>query len=88
MHPRNVYYYSQGDLFDVAAAYCYHIAQAQAFFDGNKRTAAAAALTFMDCNGISTAFDSTPLYEAMIAIAEKRMDKVEMAALLRKLAAT
>lgn len=86
MHPRNVYYYAQGDLFDVAAAYCYHIAQAQAFIDGNKRTAVAAALTFMDCNGVSTDFDSMPLYEAMTAIAEKRMDKVKLVALLRQLA--
>jgi len=87
MHPRNVYFYAQGDLFDVAAAYCFHIAQAQAFIDGNKRTAVAAALTFMDSNGVSTDFDSMPLYEAMIAIAEKQMDKGELAALLRKLAA-
>ena len=85
MHPRNVYYYAQGDLFDVAAAYCYHIAQAQAFIDGNKRTAVAAGLVFLEINGVSTDFDSMPLYEAMIAIAEKRMDKAELAALLRKL---
>jgi death-on-curing protein len=24
LHPRNVYYYAQGDLFDVAAAYAFH----------------------------------------------------------------
>ena len=46
----------------------------------------AAALIFLQCNGISTDFDSTPLYEAMIAIAERRMDKIELAALLRVLA--
>jgi len=38
MRPRNVWYYAQGDLFDVAAAYAFHIAEAQAFLDGNKRT--------------------------------------------------
>ena len=32
--PKNIFYYEQGDLFDMAAAYCFHIAQAQAFFDG------------------------------------------------------
>ena len=85
MHPKNVYYYAQADLFDVAGAYCYHIAQAQAFIDGNKRTAIAAALTFLDCNGVSIQFDSMPLYEAMIAIAEKRMNKTELSGLLRKL---
>ena len=56
--PKNVYHYGQGDLFEVAAAYAYHIAEAQAFFDGNKRAAAAAAITFLDGNGISSDFDA------------------------------
>ena len=86
IHPRNVHHYGEGDLFDVAAAYCYHIAQAQAYIDGNKRTAVAAALIFLECNGVSTNFDSMRLYEAMISIAERRMDKPELAALLRNLA--
>jgi len=85
IQPRNVYYYAHGDLHDVAAAYCFHIAEAQAFIDGNKRTAVAAALIFLEANGISTDFDSMPLYEAMIAIAEKRMNKAHLAALLRTL---
>jgi len=85
IHPRNVYHYRQGDLFDLAAAYCYHIAQAQAYIDGNKRTAVAAALIFLQCNGVSTDFDSTELYPAMIAIAERHMDKPELATLLRSL---
>ncbi len=86
IHPQNVHYYGQGDLFDMAAAYCYHIAQAQAYIDGNKRTAVAAALIFLQCNGVSTDFDSMPLYEAIIAIAEHRMEKPELAALLCNLA--
>ena len=81
--PRNLFYYGDGDLFDIAATYCYHIAQAQAYIDGNKRTAVAAALVFLQCNGVCTDFNSMPLHEAMIAIAERRMDKPELAALLR-----
>jgi death on curing protein len=38
----NSYYYGGDDLFGIAASYAFHIAQAQAFLDGNKRTAAAA----------------------------------------------
>jgi death on curing protein len=34
-----------------AAAYLFHISQAHAFVDGNKRTAMAAALTFIRVNG-------------------------------------
>lgn len=84
-HPPQVYFYTQTDLFEVAAAYAFHIAQAQACFDGNKRTGVAAALLFLDVNGVSTDFDSMPLYEAMIAIAEKKMGKPELADLLRQL---
>ena len=36
-HPKNVFFYGNGDLFEIAAAYCFHIAEAQAFLDGNKR---------------------------------------------------
>ncbi len=86
LHPQNVYYYAHGDLFDIAAAYAYHIAQAQAFFDGNKRTAVAAALTFLEGNGVSTDFDGMPIYQAMIDVVEKRVDKLQIASLLRQLA--
>lgn len=40
-----------GTLFEVAAAYLFHIAKNQAFVDGNKRTAMASALAFLDLNG-------------------------------------
>lgn len=83
--PRHTYFYTNGDLFDIAAAYAYHIAQAQACFDGNKRTGVAAAFLFLELNAVSTDFDSMPLYEAMIAIAERRMDKAQLAQLLREL---
>lgn len=46
---KHTFYYGGGDVFDVAAAYAFHIAQAQAFLDGNKRTAIAAA--FASSNG-------------------------------------
>jgi len=83
IHPRNAYYYGHGDLFDVAAAYAFHIAQAQAFLDGNKRTGVAAALTFLDENGVIVPESTEQFYEAMIAVAEGRMNKTQLAALLR-----
>jgi death on curing protein len=36
--PQKVYFYGEGDLFEIAAAYAFPIAESQAFFDGNKRT--------------------------------------------------
>ena len=83
--PRHTYNYGGGDLFDIAAAYAFHIAEAQACFDGNKRTGVAAALAFLRFNGISIQFESLDLYEAMIAVAKKEMDKPQLAQLLREL---
>ena len=83
--PRNDCFYGGADLFGVAAAYAYHIAEAQAFLDGNKRTAISAALTFLEGNGIITETNTAVLYDAMIAIAEKRMKKAELAQLFREL---
>ena len=83
--PKHTFHYAHGDLFDIAAAYAFHIAEAQACLDGNKRTDVAAALAFLELNGVSSDFDSLPLYEAMIAVAKKEMDKAELAVKLRKL---
>jgi death-on-curing protein len=82
----NAWFYGGGDLFDIAAAYAFHLSQAQAFFDGNKRTAVASAYVFLEGNGVqvSREHDET-VYDALIAIAEKRMTKPELAALFRRL---
>jgi death-on-curing protein len=84
-HPRNICFYGAADLFEIAAAYAFHIAEAQAFLDGNKRAAIGAALIFLEANGVSTDCDAEPIYGAMIAIAEKRMTRSELAELFRKL---
>lgn len=42
-----------GDLFEMAAAYLFHVVKNHAFMDGNKRTALLSALVFLDINGIS-----------------------------------
>lgn len=85
--PQNAYFFGRGDLFDVAAAYAFHIAQAQCFLDGNKRTAMASALAFLRRNGIQAKYDQQKLYELMIGFAEKRVTKADFAAYLRDAAA-
>lgn len=84
----NTALYGNGDVFEVAASYAFHIAEAQAFFDGNKRTAIAAALTFLALNHPMprpAESDLNALYDAMIAIARHELDKPGLAALLRQL---
>ncbi len=84
---KNAYYYGGGDLFDMAAAYAFHMAEAQAFLDGNKRTAIAAALTFLKGSDVTMKIDEPALYDAMIAVAEKRMTKSDLAEVFRRQAA-
>ncbi|MEO7317580.1 MAG: Fic family protein [Chthoniobacteraceae bacterium] len=84
----NTTLYGGGDAFDVAAAYAFHIAQAQAFIDGNKRTAIGAALTFLALNHPMrnpAPADIDTIYDAMIAIANHELDKPGLAALLRRM---
>ncbi len=83
--PINDHFYRGADLFEIAAAYAYHIAQAQAYLDGNKRTAAACALAFLELNGVLTDGDAFPLYEALVAVGERRMTKAELAVRFRAL---
>jgi death on curing protein len=84
--PRNVHTYAEADLFDVAAAYAFHLAQSQAFIDGIKRTGMAAALVFLRLNGITVPAVTNELHAAMIALAEQRMRKPDLGALLRRIA--
>jgi death-on-curing protein len=80
----NTFHYANGDLFDIAAFYAFHLAQAQAFLDGNKRTGVGAALLFLRANDVRCVPDDAKIYEAMIAIAEKRLDKAGLAELFRR----
>jgi death-on-curing protein len=81
---RNTYLYGRGDVFEIAASYAFHIAEAQAYLDGNKRTAVAAALTFLKGNDVKLQVDESLIYDAMIAIAEKRMTKAGLAIIFRE----
>ena len=84
--PMNAHFYGQGDLFDLAAAYAYHIAENQPFIDGNKRTAITTTLFFLERNSFNTSgITDAQLYNAMIAIAEKRLDKAGIAEIFRAL---
>ena len=82
---RNTFLYGGGDIFDVAATYAFHLAEAQAFLDGNKRTAIAAALVFLARNGAYVTPPTQRFYQAMIDIAEKRISKSDLASLFREM---
>ena len=77
--------YVHKDIFEMAAAYAFHIAENQPFVDGNKRTALASALVFLDWQQIEINDPREELYNAMIGLAQKTLDKTGLAALFLKL---
>lgn len=83
--PLNVYFYGNGDIFEIAGAYAYHIAESQAYLDGNKRTAIEAALDFLEINGVDTSrLPELAAYEAMIAMANHEMNRIGLAQFFRE----
>lgn len=78
--------YLHTDLFEMAAAYAFHIAENQPFLDGNKRTALASAMVFLELNGWEFGDeDDLTLYYAMIAVANREKDKQDLAQLFRSM---
>lgn len=73
-----------GDLFEIAAAYLFHLVQNHPFVDGNKRTGTAAALVFLDLNGIEVAIDDDALVGHVLGVAQGQVAKPEIAAFLKR----
>ncbi len=71
------------DLFEMAAAYLFHIVKNHLFLDGNKRTGAAAAMIFLRINGIQIDNDESGLVEITLATATGQADKTRIADFFR-----
>lgn len=77
--------YLHSDVFEMAAAYAFHIAENQPFLDGNKRAALTSALTFLRINDISVLDPDGRFYDMLIDIATGAADKYDLAKLFRSL---
>jgi len=73
-------------IFDMAAAYMFHIVKDHPFVDGNKRVGLAAALTFLDINGYEIEAEEDELFELTDSLASGRKDisKAEIAEFFRQ----
>ena len=76
------------DLYEMAAAYAYHLCQNHPFIDGNKRAALACALVFLEMNGIPISDPKGLLKNAMLRTASGKLGKPALAELLRGLPTT
>ena len=74
------------DLFEMAAAYLYHIVQNHAFLDGNKRAGAATAIVFLAMNDVELQADEDALVELTLAVAKGEAGKGEIAEFFRRMA--
>lgn len=81
--PQNLYLYDHGgNLFDIAAAYAFHISKRHAFNDGNKRTGLQAAIGFLKGNGYTVETSEENLFEWIVEMAQDNISKQEFAAKL------
>lgn len=78
--------YLHEDIFLMAAAYAFHIAEGQPFMDGNKRTGLNAALVFLELNGWTVDDSEGDLYEAIIGLATGAQTKSGLAEVFRSFA--
>jgi len=75
--------YLHSDIFEMAAAYLFHIAQNHPFFDGNKRVGLEAALLFLEINGHSVETTDEALVELVLQTAQGQATKQQIAAFFR-----
>lgn len=72
--------YAHEGLFEMAAAYLFHIVLNHPFVDGNKRTGTVCALAFLKLNAIQVRVDNNVLVDFVLAVAQSQKTKAEIAA--------
>ncbi|HUT11804.1 MAG TPA: type II toxin-antitoxin system death-on-curing family toxin [Thermoguttaceae bacterium] len=76
--------YLHADLFEMAAAYLFHVCQNHPFIDGNKRTGAVAALIFLMLNSVEIDADENAFEQLVRSVAEGKADKAAVADFFRE----
>jgi prophage maintenance system killer protein len=83
--PQNVAFLKEGDVFEQASAYACSIVRKSPFKEGNRGTALAVALVFLDINGVMEInYDDAMLVQAMLYLADGKMDGNLFAEFLRE----
>jgi death on curing protein len=75
MAVENRAYYENADLATCAATYAYHLTQAHAFIDGNKRIAAAVAELFLSINDANLELTNNELVDLFLGIAASQITR-------------
>jgi len=65
--------------YEMAAAYLFHVVKNHPFIDGNKRTGAVTAMTFLLINGHSLVVNNEDLVEITLLVVQNKLSKAELA---------
>lgn len=76
--------YLHPDIPAMAAAYTFHVCQAHAFHDGNKRCAVLSGLIFLDNNGYEVIACDDDIITLGLGVANGRLDKSDTTIWMRK----
>ena len=71
-------------IYDMAAAYLFHIVKNHPFIDGNKRTGAVTTMTFLIVNGSSLIVTNDDLVKTTLLVAQNKLSKSELATFVEK----
>lgn len=71
-------------IFTQAAAYLYHLAKNHPFLDGNKRTAFATTIAFLQSNGCELDMTEDMAYNMVMQVAQGEMSKEALSSLLEQ----
>lgn len=72
------------DIYEMAAAYLFHLVMNHPFIDGNKRVGVVVALVFLDINGYEFNAPEDELAETTVAVATGKLDKADLALFIRR----
>lgn len=81
---KNRMYYENADFTTCAATYAYHLTQAHAFIDGNKRIAAAVAEIFLELNGAELIASNDQIVALFLDIATGKLTRDEVEQIFKK----
>jgi len=72
------------DVYEMAAAYLFHLVKNHPFVDGNKRVGAVAALVFLSLNGHEFVAPEDDFAEMVLSVARGEWDKAQVAVFMRR----
>lgn len=75
--------YLHVNIFQMAAAYLFHIVNNHPFIDGNKRTGLVVALVFLEMNNVLVNESNEKMEKIVLKIAQEKMDKAKISIWLK-----